>query len=990
MFDAGALIFTIKAAGAQVFQQEMRQADQAFEKTGRSAAASAKQVDQQGIATDATAKKSRAAKQPLDEQARATEHAGEEARKAKAKQEKQAAASEKQASAARSLSVALLAAGVAVTALVGLSVAKFASFDQAMSQTAAATMATAADQERLGAAALQAGADTAYSANEAAAAQEELAKAGLSVDNIIGGSLNASLALAAAGQLEVARSATIMATTLKQFKLPASDAAHVSDLLAAGAGKAQGSVDDLALALQYVGPVAAGLDLSLEETAGTLALFAEQGQLGERAGTGLRGVLMALTAPSQIAAKTMKEYGVEIFDGQGKMKSLALVSEELKGAFGKLSEEERSAALGRIFGNEQITAARVLYEGGAAAVEKWTEAVDDSGFAAEQAAMRQDNLAGDIEKLGGSLDTALIKTGSGANDVLRDMVQLVTGLIDWYGELDPAVQGIALTLGIATGAMLLFSGGALGAIGKFAELKKNLDGTNLTMGKTALIAAGTGLALTAVLTIVAMLASQHAEARAKAEAYSDTLEEGTAKVTKSTREMVVTNLQAKQSLNLLGLEVDAIQFDSAADSAEKLGISVTDLTDAAMGNVEALERVADVTRLRNRTDEEAIAVREKLGLKEGEFASAIDAVVNGVRGESASMEEAIRLAEQKNEVTEEGVPITESAAGAYLEAAEGAGELKSQLEELVSLIMEANGIGQDAISANIDYANAMADVDEAIRKATEGLDENQDGIADYILTLDQSTQAGRDNLGMLNDMAAKSQEAADKQFALDGNTANYKATLDAGRQALYDRALALTGNADAAGALADQIYRIPSDTEWEVIAETATASAKIDAFVRTYDGKKITMQLSTNHVVVGDRVFGGLRNEADGGHVKFFANGGGTTENHIAQFARAGTYRVWAEDETKGEWYLPDAPEKRPRSVAIAQQMLDGWGFDMVPRAGVQSFANGGGNGTDKTPGAAAWLFRDLIVQTPPNEDPIIISRGIVRTFAERIAGIRR
>ncbi|MBR7560277.1 phage tail tape measure protein, partial [Mycobacterium tuberculosis] len=80
-----------------------------------------------------------------------------------------------------------------------------------------------------GEAALDAGADTAYSASEAAAAQEELAKAGQSVSQIIGGSLNGALALAAAGQLQVARSAEIMATTLTQFRIPAEQAAHVSD-----------------------------------------------------------------------------------------------------------------------------------------------------------------------------------------------------------------------------------------------------------------------------------------------------------------------------------------------------------------------------------------------------------------------------------------------------------------------------------------------------------------------------------------------------------------------------------------------------------------------------------------------------------------------------------------------------------------------------------------------------------------------------------------
>ncbi len=58
-----------------------------------------------------------------------------------------------------------------------------------MANTSAATMATAQEQRQLADAALDAGADTAYSATEAAAAQEELAKAGQSVADITGGSL---------------------------------------------------------------------------------------------------------------------------------------------------------------------------------------------------------------------------------------------------------------------------------------------------------------------------------------------------------------------------------------------------------------------------------------------------------------------------------------------------------------------------------------------------------------------------------------------------------------------------------------------------------------------------------------------------------------------------------------------------------------------------------------------------------------------------------
>jgi hypothetical protein len=69
--------------------------------------------------------------------------------------------------------------------------------------------------------------------------------------------LKGALDLAAAGQLAVADAAGIAATAMQQFHLSGSQTSHVADLLAAGAGKAMGSVQDLAGALKYVGPVAA-------------------------------------------------------------------------------------------------------------------------------------------------------------------------------------------------------------------------------------------------------------------------------------------------------------------------------------------------------------------------------------------------------------------------------------------------------------------------------------------------------------------------------------------------------------------------------------------------------------------------------------------------------------------------------------------------------------------------------------------------------------
>jgi hypothetical protein len=83
----------------------------------------------------------------------------------------------------------------------------------------------------------------------------------------------------------------------------------------------------------------------------------------------------------------------------------------------------------------RLRSANVLYKEGADGIQKYIDQTNDSGYAAKVAADRTDNLAGDIERLGGSIDTALIQTGSGANDVLRGIVQSVGFLVDSFGSL---------------------------------------------------------------------------------------------------------------------------------------------------------------------------------------------------------------------------------------------------------------------------------------------------------------------------------------------------------------------------------------------------------------------------------------------------------------------------------------------------------------------------------------------------------------------------
>lgn len=72
--------------------------------------------------------------------------------------------------------------------------------------------------------------------------------------------------------------------------------------------------------------------------------------------------------------------------------------------------------------------------------------------------------------------------------------------------------------------------------------------------------------------------------------------------------------------------------------------------------------------------------------------------------------------------------------------------------------------------------------------------------------------------------------------------------------------------------------------------------------------------------------------QARGSVLDFYANGGttrrGIRENHTAQIAPAGAWRVWAEEETGGEAYIPLSPSKRGRSRAITEETIRRLGGD--------------------------------------------------------------
>lgn len=400
---------------------------------------------------------------------------------------------------------ALLGFGAAAVAGVALAVKAFADYDAKMAQVQSLTHAGATDMEGLRQAALTVGQNIGFSAEQVADAEIEMAKAGIAVKDQLGGALVGTLTLAAAGQIQVAQATEIATIAMTQFGLAGKDIPHLADLLAAGADKALGGVSELGWALKSGGLVAHQFGLSIEETIGTLALFAQNGLMGEAAGTDLRQMLLKLAAPSKTAAADMKNLGIVLYDSSGHFVGITALAGELHEKMKNLTEAERNAAMAHIFGARSIVGANILYQAGADGVQQWVNAVNDSGFAAKQAAGKMDSLNGDMQKLGAAWTHVMIEAGSTANGFLRPVVQTATDVLQAFEQLPEPVKGAGLGFAAAAGGAALLVGGFLTLAPKvfdtiqgFQQLAKDGVDVQGKLGGIAKAAAATAIALTAV------------------------------------------------------------------------------------------------------------------------------------------------------------------------------------------------------------------------------------------------------------------------------------------------------------------------------------------------------------------------------------------------------------------------------------------------------------------------------------------------------------
>ena len=205
-----------------------------------------------------------------------------------------------------------------IVAIGTASVYTAAQFDDSMRKVQAKVGGTTEDLAAMREQALQLGADTAWSASEAADGMEYLAAAGFNAEQVMA-AMPGMLALASSDAVDLGVAAEIAGATLNGFGLEAAEAGRVADVLAKSAAATNAGVTDMGNAMAYVAPVARATGLSLEETAAAIGIMSNAGIKGSMAGTALRGSLTALMSPSNEAADIMKRYNLQLNTNQAAM-----------------------------------------------------------------------------------------------------------------------------------------------------------------------------------------------------------------------------------------------------------------------------------------------------------------------------------------------------------------------------------------------------------------------------------------------------------------------------------------------------------------------------------------------------------------------------------------------------------------------------------------------------------------------------------------------
>lgn len=346
-----------------------------------------------------------------------------------------------------------------------------------------------------------------------------------------------------------------------------------------------------------------------------------------------------------------------------------------------------------------------------------------------------------------------------------------------------------------------------------------------------------------------------------------------------------------------------------------------------------------------------------------------------VTGELDTYEEYLGLAQY---ALEQAAPAAGELTGELAEQEQAAADAAEEIDNLIKAIEGLDDIMSKFTNSELAYYEALEDINEALEANGR--------------TVDKNTEAGRNNILELDNLAQKTNEYASGVFTLNQNQAEAAGILTLGKQTWIDQAEILgytreraeelanayfgmptevftdvtDGGAiallnDDVDALAEELSELPPNTFVQVTGLTEEAKEKLEDLGYTVttlpdgevivtantdpaadaidglNGRVVAVQVvaSANSIIAEALSIAGNYT----GNLHEYANGGAVVHAGIPTGIYAGGANIhkFAEPETRWEAYISGKPGLEQRNIGIALEALKRLGYDRY-----EHYADGG------------------------------------------------
>ena len=402
--------------------------------------------------------------------------------------------------------------GAAIGAPLMLAVRSAANFENALFDAKASAGLTAAEVEKVKQKSLEL--SKAGLGGPAAIAQAftALVKAGMPLEQALGGAAEAVVQFASNAGIDVTQAAEVASDAMNVFGVSSKQA---TDILKAAADSSSTSVEGLVQAFAQSSAAAGMANQSMDTLSAALAIMAQNGVKGSDAGTSIKTMLLRLAAPSNEAAQGLQSIGLSVnsFRGaDGKMLPLANVLDILGNSLAGLDGAQRDQTLLKIFGTDAIRSGTILLNAGSAGMAKMAQAMAASGTNADAYKTRMSGITGSMITVSSAVERLQIAVATALAPAFRSGAQALASFLDFVGGLVTRFPGLVTAAG-ALSVALLGIGAASIAIGVglqgFAFGLKAVQSIMTTLpalfSPTSLAIIGIGAAIAGVVVIARTL-----------------------------------------------------------------------------------------------------------------------------------------------------------------------------------------------------------------------------------------------------------------------------------------------------------------------------------------------------------------------------------------------------------------------------------------------------------------------------------------------------